>query len=97
MSSAESRSSLSADRVNFVDKHDSRGVFLCIIEKVADTRCADTDIKLDKIRAGNREKRHSGFTCDSLRNKGFTCSRRTYEQNALRYSRAELQKLFGTL
>src|SRR5690606_13052864 len=44
---------LAANRVQFVDKDDARGVLARLLEQTADARRADADVHLNKLRAGN--------------------------------------------
>ena len=97
VSAAEAGAALTADSVDLVDEYDSRGDLLCLIEQVAHTRCADADIKLNKVRAGNGQELHAGFACNRFCKQGLTGSRRAYKQNALRYSCAHFGKRFGIL
>ena len=83
---------MTADGVDLVDKNDTRGVFLALLEKVANAAGADADEHLDKIGTRNREKRNVRFARDGLGQQGLTRSRRAHHQNALRDLAAELLK-----
>ena len=83
VAAAETRPALTAYRVDFVDKYNGRRDALGLIEQVAHTACADTDIELDKIRAGNGQKRNVCLTGDSSCQQCFAGARRADQQNAL--------------
>ena len=50
--------SASADRINLIDKDDTGRIFRRFFKQVAHTRCADTDVQLDKIGTGQRKERN---------------------------------------
>ena len=97
VSAAEAGAALAADGVDLVDEYDSRSDLLCLVEQVAHTRCADADIKLNKVGTGNGQKLHARFACNRFCEQGLTCSRGAYKQNALGYSCAHLGKRFRIL
>ena len=97
VTAAKACASLTSDSIDLIYKYNCRRIFLCLIEQVSYTRCADTDKHLNKVRTGYREERHAGFTCNCPCKQGLTCSGRSDEQNTLRYPRAELIELFGVL
>ena len=97
MSAAETRSALTAHRVDLIYENDRRRGFLCLLEKVTDTGRADTYVKLNEIGAGDRQKLYAGFSRDRLGKKCFTCTRRAYQQYAFGYSRAEIDIFFRVL
>src|SRR5262249_27902252 len=70
-----SRTTLAADRVDFIDENDARSVLLRVLEHVAYASRAYTDEHLDKIRTGDREERHLGLAGDRLGEQGFAGSR----------------------
>ena len=93
MTAAEACAALTADRVDLVDEHDGRRVLLGLLEQVAHARCADADIQLDEVRAGDRQERNACLACDRLRDQRFTGARRADEQHALGDARADLHEL----
>ena len=97
VSAAEAGAALTADSVDLVDEYDGRSDLLCLVEQIAHARCADADIQLDKVRAGNGQKLHARLACDGLCQQGLTCSRRAYEQNAFGYPRAHFRERFRVL
>lgn len=66
-----------------------------LVEQVAHTRRADADEHFDKVTAAYAEKRHVRLACDRFCKQRLTRARRTYEQNALGNSRADIDELFG--
>ena len=52
VSAAEAGAALTADSVDLINEYDRWGDLFGLIEQVADAARADTDIKLDKVRAG---------------------------------------------
>ena len=84
MATAKTCAALTAYSINFIDKHDARCTFLCLVEQIAYTRCADTDKHFYEVRTGNTEERNSRFTGNCLRQQGFACTRRAIEQNTFR-------------
>ena len=54
-----------------------------LIEEVSDTCGSHTDEHLDEIRTAGMEERDSGLACNCLGNQGLTCSRRSYQKDAL--------------
>ena len=53
VASAETRASLTADGVDFVNENNRRSIFLCLVEQIADTRRTDTDKHFNKVGARN--------------------------------------------
>ena len=88
VAAAESRASLTTDRVDFVDEHDARHALFSHCEKVSYSACAHADEHFNEIRTAYREERHVRFARNGFRKQRFTCSRRAYEKYALRNSRA---------
>src|ERR1700722_878182 len=50
MPAANSRSSMTSDSIDLIDKNDARSMFLCLIEQIANPASANTYEHLDKIR-----------------------------------------------
>ena len=92
MTAAESCAALTADRVDLVDEHDGRRVLLGLLEQVAHARCADADIQLDEVRAGDRQERNACLACNRTRDQRFTGARRADQQHALGNARADLHE-----
>ena len=79
-----------ADRIDLINKYDTRRFFLCLLKQVADLGCSHSYKHFHKFRTGHGEERDIRFTCHCLCKHRFTCSRRAYEQNAFRHRRADL-------
>ena len=67
---AEAGAAVAADRVDFVDEDDARGVLLGLVEHVANAARADADEHLDEVRAGDGEERHARLTRDRAGEQG---------------------------
>src|SRR5690606_39573642 len=80
---------LAANRVQFVDKDDARGVLARLLEQTADARRADADVHLNKLRAGNAEERDAGLAGGRTRQQRLARARRADEQHALRRAPAQ--------
>ena len=70
-----------ADSINFIDEHNARRILLGLFKHVTDTACTDAHDHFDKVRTGNREKRHIGFTRDGPRQQRLTRTRRANQQS----------------
>ena len=97
VSASEARTSLPTDGIDFIDEDDTGLIPLCHIKKVAHTRGTDTDIHLHEVGTADREERNTRFSRNGLCKQRFTCSGRTYEQDALRNFCAKIGELFGAL
>ena len=62
VTAAQAGAALAANRVNFVDEDNGGGDFLGLLEQVPDTACAHAHIHFHKVRAGNGEELHPGFS-----------------------------------
>src|SRR5262245_55708836 len=82
MTAAQARTTMAADRVNFVDEDDAGCVFLSLLEKIAHAAGANTDEHLHEIRTGNREEGDIGFAGNRPGQQSLTCSRRSFQQYA---------------
>src|SRR5579864_7501688 len=86
---AEARAAMAADRIDFVDEDDARGVLLALFEEVAHARRADTDEHLDEIRSADREERHVGFAGNRARQQRLARAGGSDEEHPLRNTAAE--------
>src|SRR6266851_1630830 len=89
--------SLPAYRVDLVDENDAGRCFLRLVEQVANTTGANTHQHFDKLRAGHRVERDTGFTCNGSCQQGFTCARRAYQQYTTWYLATQALKLLRRL
>ena len=92
---AISRTAVTTDRIDFIDKDNRGSNLLGAGYKITHTRSADTDIHLKEFRTCDGEEGSLGFTRDSLCQQGLTCSRRTVEQHTARNARTDLTELLG--
>src|SRR5215475_11197215 len=60
-----------AQRVEFIDEHDTGSHGLCLTKEVAHTRCPYPHNHLDKLRAAYREERHLGLPRHRTRQQRF--------------------------
>ena len=88
VTAAQTGTALATDGIDFVNKDDARRIFLCLLEHIAHTAGTYADEHFDKIRTGNAEKRHTGFTGNRFGQKGFTRTRAARQQNAARHPSA---------
>ena len=92
VTAAEAGAALAADRVDLVDENDAGSRLLGLLEQVAHAACADADVHLHKVRAGDGEELHARLTRDRAGEQRLARSRRADEQHALGNTRAELDK-----
>ena len=90
MSSAEARSAMPPNRIDFIYKDDARRVFLPLFKQIANPRCAHADEHFHEIRSTDREKRHIGFARDRSRQKGLSGPGGADQQDALWNASTEL-------
>ena len=67
---------LLADRIDLVDEHDARGLFLGLLKQVAHLGGTAADEHLDELRTRNAKERHARLAGHSLGEQGFTGTRR---------------------
>ena len=77
MTATKTRATLSGNRINLIDKHDTWCILLCILKQITHTARTNTDEHLDEIRTGNREERNTSFSGNCLCKQCLTCSRRS--------------------
>ena len=97
MTAAQTRAALAADRIDFIDEDDRRGVLLGFRKQIAHAARAHADEHFNEIRTGDREERHAGFARYGARQQRFARSGRAYQQNAGGNLRADLGKAAGIL
>ena len=93
VSSTETCSAVTPDRIDLVDEDDARRVLLGLFEHVAHPRCTDTDEHLDEVRSGDREERDFRLTCDGARKQGLAGSGGPHHQHSARDLAAKLLEL----
>src|SRR5579872_6282428 len=86
---------MAADRVDFVDEDDAGGVFLTLLEQVANTAGADTDEHLHEVGTRDGEERNVRFAGDGASEQGLSSSWRPDKQNALGDATTELLEFLG--
>jgi len=84
-----------ADGVDFIEEDDARRIFLGLAEQVADAAGADADEHLDKITAGDAEKRHIRFAGNGLGQQGLAAAGRSDQQHTAGNASADFLELFG--
>ncbi len=93
VASAETGTTLPADRVDLVDEDDARRVALGLIEQIAHAAGADADEHLDELGAGDAEERHSRFTGNGAREERLAGARRANQQHTARDARAQSRRI----
>ena len=94
VSAAETGTSLSAHRVDFVDEHDARSIFLCLVERITDTGSTDADIEFNEVRTAYLEKRNARFSRRCACKICLTRSRAADHQYTSRNTRSEVGESF---
>ena len=92
MAAAHTCTAASRNRINLINKYNTRRVLLCVQEQISHTGCAHADKHLYKIRTGNTEKGNICLPGYRFREQGLTGSGRALQQDALRDSCAHLGK-----
>ena len=69
-----------ADRIDLVDKDDTRCFLACLFEQVTHFCSTHTDKHFNKLRTGDREEWYVRLTCNCFCQQCFTGSRRAYKQ-----------------
>ena len=93
MSAAETRASAASDGIDLVDKDDGRCALLRLLKQIAHTARADTDIQLDKVRAGDAQERYTRLARNRTCDQRLASARRSDEQHALRNACADFGEL----
>ena len=83
VTAAQASASLAAHGVDLIDENDAGMVFLGFIEQVADTGSAHAHKHFHKVRTGNGEEGHTGFTSHGPGQQGFTGTGRAHQQHTL--------------
>src|SRR5882724_7882607 len=83
MTAAQARASLTADRVDLIDKNNAGRVFLALLEKIAYPGRAHAHEHLNKVRTGNGKEWNASLTRDRFGQKGFARSWRTQKDHTL--------------
>ena len=91
----EPRAAPAPDGVDFVEEYDAGAVILGLFEQVSNARSADADKHLNKVRAGDGEKRHFGLAGDGLGEHGLAGTGVAHEQHAAGDAPAEALELLG--
>ena len=81
VTAAQSGTTVTTYRINFIDKDDTGRMLLGLFEHVAHTGGTDTDEHFHEIGTGDGEKRHLGLTGNGLGQQGFTGTGRTDHQH----------------
>ena len=95
VTAAEAGAALAADRVDLVDENDAGSRLLGLLEQVAHAACADADVHLHKVRAGDGEELHARLTRDRAGEQRLARARRADEQHALGNTRADAAVFCG--
>ena len=94
---AQAGATMAAHGVDLVDKNDTRGILLGLLEEVAHTAGADADKHLHKFGTGDAEEGHAGFARHGLGHQRLACAGRADQQHALGDACAQGGKLLRLL
>ncbi len=89
MSAAHTGAAASGNRIDLVDKHDTRRILLRLFKQVADTGRAHAYKHLHKIGTGDREKRHARLSRHRFGQQGLSGSRRSHKDDSFGDPRAK--------
>ena len=92
---AQSRAAVTPDRVDFVDKDQTRRVFFGLFKHIAHARRADADEHFNKIGTRNRKERHVRFARNRFRQQRLARPRRSDQQHAAGDFSAQALEPFG--
>ena len=81
ITAAKTSAAMPPDRVNFVDKDDTWGIFLALFKHIAHTAGTNTNEHLNKIRSGDGKERHIGLASDGAGQQCLTGTRRANKQH----------------
>ena len=87
MAAAEAGTTLTTNRIDFINEDDARSSCLRLLEHVTYTARTDTDKHLNKVRTRNGIERNICLTGDCLCKQRFAGARMTAQQNSLRNPR----------
>ena len=93
MSTPHAVTTMATDRVNLIDKDQTRSMLLALLEHVAHPAGTNAHKHFHKVRSTNREEWHIRLTCNSTGKEGLTCSWRAYHEDALGNGSTECLKL----
>ena len=82
------------DRIDLIDKDDTRCLLLRFLKQIPHTGSSDTDEHLHKIRTCQREKRYLRLARHCLGKERLTGSRRSHKKRTLRQLRTDVAVLF---
>src|ERR1700756_3294987 len=94
MAAAEAGSTVAPHGVDLVDKDDAGRIFFALNEQIPDTRGADADEHLDKVRTADAEKRHSRFAGNGSSQQGFAGPWGAHQQASFGNSAAKFREFF---
>ena len=83
VAAAEAGTTLTAHRIDLINKDDAGHGLLGLVKQVAHTGSTDTDVHLHEIRAGDGVERHAGLTGTGAGQQGLTGTRRAHQQHAV--------------
>src|SRR5947209_5585827 len=71
---------MAADGIYLINKDNTWSILLRLIEKIANSRCSNSDEHLDKICSRDRKERYACFTSNCASQKRLSCSGRAEQQ-----------------
>ena len=90
---AKTSATMTAHRIDLINKNNAWRVLFTLFEQVANTRGTNANKHLHKIGTTYGEKRHVGFSSHCTREQGFSGSWRPHQQNTLWNSTSQFLKL----
>src|SRR6202521_977602 len=76
--------------VNFVDEDDAGSILLALLEQIPHTARANADKHFNEVGTGNRKEWNVALARNGARQQGFPRTSRTYEQDPLWNTPAQL-------
>ena len=97
MSAADAAETAAADRVDFINEDDARGIFLSLLKHIAHAGGPDAYEHFNKIRAADGKEGNVGLSGDGLGQQRLACTGLSGQQNTLRHLAAQFLKLLRIL
>ena len=74
--------SASSDRIDLIDKYNTRRIFCSFLKQIPYPGGAHAHVHLDKIRTCQRKKRHVRLSCHRFCQQCLSCSRRSHQEGS---------------
>ena len=93
MAAAQTRTALTAHRINLINEDNAGSIALRLVKEVAHPRGTDAHKHLHEFAAAYREERHISLTGYRACHQGFSCARRSDQQDTFGNARAQRLEL----